>query len=275
MTRVRACARACPCCGNRSTAPAAALPKLSVKVKLPSAPAPAGHKRFPRVEGVPVPGRDSPVAIVFKLAVPVGHERDLAPAGGARGARGSGAGRKRARDEDAEDYKGEEVVFLPCCLLYPCTCMKILCMSAAHTHTHTHTQEEESDDDVSSASDGEEGRPTKHKNATGLTARTKAMLAPKDPAAREASLDGARGSADKRRAAGARTAAKDAAKLEILKRRKEVRVCLSVCVSLCVCVCVCVCVCLCVCVVCGVGCLVCVYVYVVCVCVCVCVYVYL
>ena len=134
MTRVRA--RACPCCGNRSTAPAAALPKLSVKVKLPSAPAPAGHKRFPRVEGVPVPGRDSPVAIVFKLAVPVGHERDLAPAGGARGARGSGAGRKRARDEDAEDYKGEEVVFLPCCLLYPCTCMKMLCMSAAHTHTH-------------------------------------------------------------------------------------------------------------------------------------------
>ena len=232
MTRVRA--RACPCCGNRSTAPAAALPKLSVKVKLPSAPAPAGHKRFPRVEGVPVPGRDSPVAIVFKLAVPVGHERDLAPAGGARGARGSGAGRKRARDEDAEDYKGEEVVFLPCCLLYPCTCMKILCMQ----HTHTHTQEEESDDDVSSASDGEEGRPTKHKNATGLTARTKAMLAPKDPAAREASLDGARGTADKRRAAGARTAAKDAAKLEILKRRKEVRVCL--CVRVCVCVCVCV-----------------------------------
>ena len=89
---------------------------------------------------------------------------------------------------------------------------------------------------MSSASDGEEGRPTKHKNATGLTARTKAMLAPKDPAAREASLDGARGSADKRRAAGARTAAKDAAKLEILKRRKEVRVCLCVCVCVCVCV---------------------------------------
>ena len=32
---------------------------------------------YPRIENVPFPGRTTPVAVVFKLAVPVGYERDL------------------------------------------------------------------------------------------------------------------------------------------------------------------------------------------------------
>ena len=39
---------------------------------------PAGHKYYPRVEEVPFPGRTTPVAVVIKLAVPQGFERDLA-----------------------------------------------------------------------------------------------------------------------------------------------------------------------------------------------------
>ena len=80
---------------------AAAIPKISLKVKVPAQPTPAGIKRYPRIEDVQCPGRASPVAVVFKLAVPVGYERDLATK--------PGKGGKRKREEDeGSDYRGEE-----------------------------------------------------------------------------------------------------------------------------------------------------------------------
>jgi hypothetical protein len=51
---------------------------IYTQVKLPLQPQSAGVKRYPRIENVPFPGRTAPVAVVLKLAVPAGFERDLA-----------------------------------------------------------------------------------------------------------------------------------------------------------------------------------------------------
>lgn len=86
-------------------APSAAIPKISFKVKLPAQPQPAGIKRYPRVEDVQCPGRASPVAVVFKLAVPAGYERDLVDKPGGRQGRGK---RKRDDEEEGSDYRDED-----------------------------------------------------------------------------------------------------------------------------------------------------------------------
>jgi len=50
---------------------------IIVSISLTHTPKKKTVKKYPRIENVPFPGRTSAVAIVFKLTVPPGHERDL------------------------------------------------------------------------------------------------------------------------------------------------------------------------------------------------------